>query len=84
MKREIKIEKKICFRNFVHLFSSLLVFVEKSYVSMPRNLADQNDQSISQDWADRDKFRGLVTSPALLSDSNTSIRSDVVKKWMNL
>ena len=34
---------------------------------MPRNLADQNDQSISQDWADRDKFRGLVTSPSLLS-----------------
>jgi len=36
---------------------------------MPRNLADQNDQQISQDWADRVKLRGTDSSPSLLAAS---------------
>lgn len=49
---------------------------------MPRNLADQNDQSISQDWADRDKLRGLETTPSLLAALNAYILSAVVlSEW---
>jgi len=54
---------------------------QKSYVSMPRNLADQNDQQISQDWADRDKLRGTYTSPSLLAASWANSWSAVVEMW---